>query len=306
MFCGSILVLFSPLLYHDVTKRVAHRNEFLNRNALLMSFASLLGVFSGFGLIIAAIVIATPNWSIYFSAASLLMVLGGTIAAAFMSYHAKSVLTAFAGILGMFNKLRATHEGLNVEILRLIKWSYLVQQKGVLALEDEIRGVKANDPLIRYCLELVITNHEPDALRDMMQTAVEAEFERQTIPVQVLKSMASNAPAFGMLGTLVGLIAVLGSLGSDPETLMEVIGPGMALALITTLYGVFFARLIFLPAAHKMQEKEEIERFRHLMIVEGLCMLADKQTPRFMQDRLNSFLHPSNHFDIDKQIRNAA
>lgn len=268
-----------------------------------MSPASLLGVIAGLGLIVIAIVLATPDWTIYFSGASVLMVLGGTIAASFMSYHAKSVLTAFAAIAGIFRKLKSTHEGLNVEILRLIKWAYLVQQKGLPALENEIRSVNPDDPLIKYCLELIITHHPAHALRSMMTTAVDAEFERQMIPVQVLKSMASNAPAFGMIGTLVGLIAVLGGLGSDPEMLITVIGPGMALALITTLYGVFFARLIFLPAAHKLQEKEEIERFRNLMMVEGLCLLADKKTPRFMQDRLNSFLHPSQHFDIDRQLR---
>lgn len=268
-----------------------------------MSFASLIGVIAGLGLIAAAIFLETPNWTVYFSGGSLLMVLGGTIAAAFMSYHATSVMTAFAAILGMFQKPKSTHEGLNVEILRLIKWGYLVQQKGLPALESEIRSVKSNDPLIKYCLELVITNHQPAELRSMMVTAVEAEFERQMIPVQVLKSMASNGPAFGMIGTLVGLIAVLGGMGANPEELIKIIGPGMALALITTLYGVFFARLIFLPAAHKLQEKEETERFRNLMMVEGLSMLADKKTPRYMQDRLNSFLHPSNHFNIDSRVK---
>lgn len=270
-----------------------------------MSFASLLGVISGLFLIITSMLIATPDWTIYLSLASVLMVLGGTIAAAFMSYHATSVMTAFAALLGMFKQPKSTHEGLNTEILRLIKWAYLVQQRGLPVLENEIRSVKSNDPLIKYCLELVITNHAPAELRAMMMTATEAEFERQMIPVQVLKSMASNAPAFGMIGTLVGLIAVLGGLGGDPAELLKVIGPGMALALITTLYGVFLARLVFLPAAHKLQEKEEIERFRNFMMVEGLCMLADKKTPRFMQDRLNSFLHPSNHFNIDRSLRNA-
>ncbi len=268
-----------------------------------MSLASLLGVIAGLGLIALAIVLETPDWTIYFSFASMLMVLGGTVAAAFMSYHATSVMTAFGAILGMFQNPKSTHEGLNIEIMRLIKWGYLVQQRGLPVLENEIRSVKSNDPLIKYCLELVITNHTPPELRAMMMTAVEAEFERQMTPVQVLKSMASNAPAFGMIGTLVGLVAVLGSLGGDPSNLMESIGPGMALALITTLYGVFFARLLFLPAAHKFQEKEETERFRNCMMVEGLCMLAEQRSPRFMQDRLNSFLHPSNHFNIDSRVR---
>lgn len=268
-----------------------------------MSFASLLGVIAGLGLIALAIVLETPDWTIYFSFASMLMVLGGTIAAAFMSYHAPNVMSAFGALLGMFQNPKSTHEGLNTEIMRLIKWSYLVQQKGLPILENEIRSVKSNDPLIKYCLELVISNHPPTELYAMMNTAVEAEFERQMIPVQVLRSMASNAPAFGMIGTLVGLVAVLGGMGGNPEDLMKVIGPGMALALITTLYGVFFARLLFLPAAFKLQEKEETERFRNLMMVEGLHMLSQAKTPRFMQDRLNSFLHPSNHFNIDKRLR---
>ena len=73
--------------------------------------------------------------------------------------------------------------------------------------------------------------------------------------------------------------------------------------MVATLYGVFFARMVFIPAANKLLQKEETERFRNLMVVEGLIMLADKKSPRFMQDRLNSFLEPQNHFNIDKQLR---
>jgi chemotaxis protein MotA len=271
-----------------------------------MSTASLLGVILGLGLIALSILLSTPDWMIYFDSASVLMVLGGTLAAAYMGYHSFNVHTAFKAIWWMFQKPKSTREGLNTEIMRLIKWSFIVQAKGLPALENEIRTVQANDPVIRYCLELVITNHRPEELRAMMMTAVEAEYERQTIPVQVLRSMASNSPAFGMIGTLVGLVAVLGGMGADPEALMNVVGSGMSLALITTLYGVFFARLVFLPAANKLLEKEETERFRNLMMVEGLSMLADKKTPRYMQDRLNSFLHPSQHFDLDKQLRGKA
>lgn len=115
--------------------------------------------------------------------------------------------------------------------------------------------------------------------------------------------MGGTAPAFGMIGTLVGLVAVLQGMGAGGDDMMEHIGKGMALALVTTLYGVVFARLMFLPAASKMQQKEEIEKFRNTMVVEGLIMLSEKKSPRFMQDRLNSFLDPSIHFNIDTQMR---
>lgn len=271
-----------------------------------MSKASLLGVIFGLSLILSAVFMSTPNAMIYLNLHAVMMVLGGSIAAAFMGYQSRYVVVAFHAIWWMFKKPKSTREGLNTEIMRLIKWSYLVQQKGLPALEKEIRTVPAHDPLIKYCMELVVTNHPPQDLQQMMHTAIEAEFERQTIPVQILKSMASNAPAFGMIGTLVGLVAVLDGMGSGAAGLAGAIGKGMAIALITTLYGVFFARMVFLPAASKLQQKEETERFRNLMMAEGLTLLAAKRTPRYMQDRLNSYLDTAIHFNIDRQLRSVA
>ena len=271
-----------------------------------MSLSSLLGVIFGLGLIFAAIGFATSNPLIYLDLPALLIVLGGTIAAAFMGYHYRDVITAFQAVGWMLKKPKSTREGLNTEILRLVKWSYLVQKNGVHALENEIKHVDMNDPLMKYCMELVVTNHAPNELRDMMLTAVESDFEHKTTSVQVLRNMGASAPSFGMIGTLVGLIAILNKLGSGAKDLPAVVGGGMSLALVATLYGVFFARMVFIPAANKLLQKEETERFRNLMVVEGLCMLAEKKTPRYMQDRLNSFLEPQNHFNIDRQLRGGA
>ena len=271
-----------------------------------MSLSSLLGVIFGLVLILSAIAEATSNPLIYLDLSALLIVLGGTIAAAFMGYHYTDVMNAFKAVGWMVKKPKSTREGLNTEIMRLIKWSYLVQKNGVLALENEIKTVSMNDPIMKYCMELVVTNHSPDELRAMMLTAVESGFEHKTASVQVLRNMGASAPSFGMIGTLVGLIAILSKLGSGAKDLSSVVGGGMALALVATLYGVFFARMVFIPAANKLLQKEETERFRNLMVVEGLTMLAEKKSPRFMQDRLNSFLEPENHFNIDRQLRGVA
>jgi chemotaxis protein MotA len=99
-----------------------------------------------------------------------------------------------------------------------------------------------------------------------------------------------------MIGTLVGLIIMLDKMGDDPSQL----GPGMAVALITTLYGVLFSRLVLLPAAAKVQQREEIVRFRNYLVAEGLALLAERKSPRYIQDRMNAFLDPSIHFSIDK------
>ena len=178
-----------------------------------MSITALLGVLFGVGLFIGSIwmnnIDNPENMLIFLSASSFLMVFGGTIATTFMSYQYRYVLIAFKAIGWMVRKPKSTREGLNTEIMRLVKWAYLVQKKGLPGLENEIKSVKSNDPIVRYCLEVVSTAHKAEDLRVMMETAVESEFERKTVPVDVLKKMAATAPAFGMIGTLVGLVAVL-------------------------------------------------------------------------------------------------
>jgi chemotaxis protein MotA len=266
-----------------------------------VSLATVAGVVFGFLLVLGAIGHGTDNYLSFLSIEGLLIVIGGTIANAFMSYQANYVMLAFSSIWDMLKKPRATREGLNPEILRLINWAYLVHSKGLMGLESEIdSGIR--EPLLRYGVELVVTGYQPEVIRKMMNTAVEADFERSVTPVTVLRNMASTAPAFGMVGTLVGMVIMLQNIQGD----MSHIGNGLAIALLATLYGIITARLLYLPAADKLMQKEEIMRFRNYMMTEGLCLLAEKQSPRYMQDKLNSFLEPSIHFNIDEQIKKPA
>lgn len=264
-----------------------------------MSLSSLLGFIFGFGLFLGSILMATDNVRSFLEAHAFMIVIGGSVASAYMSYQARYVNTALKAIWWMFKKPKSTREGLTTEILRLIKWSYIVQQKGLAGLESELKSVPRNDPIINYCLTLVTTAYPVNDLKTMMHTAIEADFDRRVVPVHVLKSLAGNGPAFGMIGTLVGMIIMLQNFSSDTSQ----IGQGMALALVATLYGILMARLVCLPAASMLQQKEEIERFRNYMMAEGLIMLAEKKGPRYMQDRLNSYLDPDIHFSIDKMKR---
>lgn len=266
-----------------------------------MSLATVAGTFFGFALILGAIIHGTDNYLSFVSVEGFLIVIGGTIANAFMSYHSQSVMLAFQAIWHMVKKPKATREGLNSEILRLIKWAYLVHSKGLPGLEGEV-GVKIKEPLLRYGIDLVVTGYKPDVVRSMMNTAVEGEFERSITPVIVLRNMASTAPAFGMVGTLVGMIIMLQNIQGD----MTRIGLGLGVALLATLYGIIVARLFCLPAADKLVQKEELMRFRNYMMTEGLTLLAEKQSPRFMQDKLNSFLDPENHFNLDEYLKKLA
>ena len=263
-----------------------------------MSLSSLLGALFGFGLFLASIVTITDNYMSFLDFHGAMIVFGGTIASAYMSFQTRYVNLAFKAMWWMIKKPKSTREGLNTEIARLIKWSYLVQQKGLPGLENEVKSMPGDDKILKFCVDLLTTNYKPEDIRHMIETAIEAQYERDVAPVAVLKMMAGAAPAFGMIGTLVGMVVMMQGLGEDFSKL----GVGLGVALLATLYAVVYARLLCMPAAEKLQQLEEITRFRYYVIAEGIVMLAEKQSPRYMQDRLNSFLDPNIHFNIDKQM----
>lgn len=263
-----------------------------------VSHSTLLGAFIGFALVLGAIAHGTSNIHSFLSLEGFLIVIGGSIANAYMSYQAASVNEAFAAMWHMVKKPMATREGLSAEVTRLIRWAYVMHNKGLPGLEGAIDG-RIQEPLLRYGVDLVITSYPPPKIREMMTTAVESEYERGIMPVSVLRNMAGTAPAFGMVGTLVGMVIMLQNVEGD----MSRIGSGLAIALLATLYGILFARLVCLPAADKLLQKEDLLRFRNYMMVEGLVLLAERQTPRYMQDKLNSFLNPARHFSLDEFLK---
>ena len=195
--------------------------------------------------------------------------------------------------------MAAPQVGRNVlksEVGRIIKWAYSIQKNGVQALEQEAKKAAQGDKFIKFGLEMVISGYTGEEIRGILDTTIETTYQRNCVLVVILKYMSGAAPAFGMIGTLVGLIIMLANMGGDPASL----GAGLAVALLTTLYGVIFARMIFTPIATKLQQREDIVRFRNYLVAEGLVLLADNKNPRFIQDRMNSYLDPAIHFDIDE------
>ena len=265
-----------------------------------MSFNTFLGVLAGFGLFFGSVMLSTDNAFVFIDSASIVLVLGGTLAATFISYEARSVMQALNAIISTLRLHRVGQGGLNAEVGRVIRWAYLVQKEGMLALDAEAKKTSGWDGgFLRFGVELILTGYGGEEVRRILANTIETSFERNMVRVAILRSMAATAPAFGMIGTLVGLVIMLDEMGGDPSAL----GPGLAVALITTLYGILLARLIFAPAASKLQQREEIARHRGYLIAEGLSMLADKASPRHIQDRMNSHLDPTVRYDIDRQLK---
>ncbi|HCS70266.1 MAG: MotA/TolQ/ExbB proton channel family protein [Alphaproteobacteria bacterium] len=264
-----------------------------------MSFTTLVGLLAAFGLFIGSVMMSTDNFLIFLSLSSLLMVVGGTLSATFISYEPRYVMLSLKLIWRILFSPKVGRNVLKSEVGRIIRWAYTVQKSGPPALEAEAKKAVRGDKFLKFGVDMVISGYTGEEVREILTNAIESTFGRNTVQVDILRSMGGAAPAFGMIGTLVGLIIMLDNLGGDPTQL----GAGLAVALLTTLYGVMFARMIFIPAATKIQQREEIVRFRNYLIAEGLSLLADKKNPRYIADRMNSFLDPAIHFNIDKMKR---
>jgi len=264
-----------------------------------MSVATLLGFLFGILLFIGSILLSTDNYFVFLEGAGFIMVIGGTLAATFVAFEPRYVIQSFRLIASIFFTQKVGRTILTHEVGRMIRWGYMVQKAGLPALESDAKRLRQQDRFLSFGIDLVITGYTGQEVREILANTVETTFHRNTVPADIIRSMANNAPAFGMIATLVGLVIMLDHMGTDPSK----IGPGMAVGLLGTLYGVTFARIILLPTASKVQQREEIVRFRNFLVAEGLALLAERRSPRYIQDKMNSFLDPSLHFEIDRMLR---
>ena len=260
--------------------------------------APVMGVAFGFLFILGTIVLSTHSLLAFFSIEGLVIVVGGVIAVAFMSFEAEDVRKALDGIAGTFRKAADAPDTLHQDMIEIVGWAYMVKEKGMRRLESSLAKRGIADPFVKYGLNMVVSGYTPEEVRAMMETAADAALERESVPAEVLQSMASHAPAFGMIGTLVGMVAMLCALSDN----VAGIGSSLSVSFLSTLYGVVSARMVYMPAAAKLRQSVAKRRFRNQMITEGMVMLVSKKTPMFIQDRLNSFLRPERHDYLDAFI----
>jgi chemotaxis protein MotA len=247
--------------------------------------------------LLGAIALSTRSLLAFFSIEGLLIVVGGVIAVAYLSFEAEDVREALRAIRAMFRERRKPpQDTLHRDMMEIIAWASMAKEMGMRRLEWSLSKQGIADPFVKYGLNMVVTGYSPEDVRAMMETAADACHERDTAPVEVLQSMTSHAPAFGMIGTLVGMVAMLCSLGDD----LTAIGPSLSVSFLSTLYGVVSARMVYMPAAAKLRQAVTKRRFRNQLIIEGMVMLVRGETPNYVKDRLNSFLRPERHDYLDQ------
>ena len=247
-----------------------------------MDITTILGMVLGFGFIIWSILLGgSLGW--YIDPPSIVVVVGGMIGGFLVAFPLKDVLT-----LGkVFSKtLKNSEFDVDQIITKIIELANVARREGLLALEEAVSEIK--DDFLQKGVMLIVDGTDPELVKNIMETEIENLSTRHSKSKSMFDLLGSLGPAFGMIGTLIGLVAMLQNL-SDPSS----IGPAMAVALLTTFYGSIFANLLFIPIANKLSLKSNEEILIRNVMIEGLLSIQAGENPRIIEEKLKVFLPPS-------------
>lgn len=244
-----------------------------------MELTTLIGILSGFALI-ALSIIRGGDLSSFYDLDSILITVGGTIAATVISFPFKTLKSMGSVIKCAFQR---KDFDLQADIELVVRLANIARQEGLLALENAVEDM--NNPFLQKGIMLVVDGADPELVKSVMEAEIYFLQERHQKGQAVLDAMAGYGPAFGMVGTLIGLINMLKNL-QDSSSL----GPGMSVALITTFYGSLLANLIFTPLSRKLKMQTASESQEKELLLEGLLSIQDGQNPRIIRDKLNAFI----------------
>ena len=231
----------------------------------------LLAIFSNAGL---------SGFLTFIDVAALLIVGGGVAADILITFNFKD-LKLIPKVIK--ETMLAKDHDLEELIQTFVKLSEKARREGLLSLEAALDDI--DDPFIKKGILLAVDGIEQDVIKDIMMAEVVAMEERHRKGRIILEKAGEYAPAWGMIGTLVGLVLMLKNL-NEPESL----GPNMAVAIITTFYGVVLANLVFLPMATKLENKTEEEVFVKQVIIEGVLGVQSGQNPKVLEEKLSAFV----------------
>lgn len=247
-----------------------------------MDIGTILGLLAAAALIGGAISIGS-SLLVFVNIPSLLIVAGGTLCGLFVAFPLARTKESLKVAKNAFLTRPRQAEAI-LELMRNL--SMKARREGVLALEEVARS--HDDDFVRRGLQMVVDGQPPETIEEVLYGEIDKTAERHAAGAEYFDTMGFLAPAFGMLGTLIGLVQMLQSL-DDPTT----IGPAMAVALLTTFYGSVVANVFAIPVAKKLRVRSQAEIQEKTLVAEGLLSIVAGENPRFLADRLNAQLPPA-------------
>lgn len=254
-----------------------------------MDLNTLIGVTTAFVLVLFAMAVGPGGIPVFFDVPSVVMVFGGTVAVTMFAFPGSDLKPVIkVALVAAVRKVRSPSK----EIERIVEYANLARKEGLLALESKLKSV--DDKFFAKGIQLVIDGFGADTVRDIMELEAECEDQRHATGRKIMDQMGMFAPAFGMIGTLVGLVQMLQDL-SDPSG----IGTGMAVALLTTLYGAVAANMVFIPLAGKLEMVAKGEALLRKLMIEGIVAIQSGEKPQLIKEKLKGFLAPSSRETVN-------
>ncbi len=250
-----------------------------------MDIASALGLIVGFAAVLIGNYLEGGNGSSLLNGPAFLIVFGGSIGASLLHFSPK---VFWHGLRMSFWVLMPRKQNLTGLIAKILQWSGRARKEGLLGLEAVLD--REQDPLARVGLQLLVDGNEADVIREVMELHIDSRERFDLQASRVFEALGGYAPTTGILGTIIGLIQVMKNL-EDPVSL----GGGIAVAFVSTIYGVVLANLVFLPIANKLKWHVQSHSQREELLMEGLLAIAEGENPRNIELKLSGYLTPANH-----------
>jgi len=256
-----------------------------------MDIATAVGILAGFTCVIMSVV-AGGDARVFLNLPSLAITVGGMVSATLIHFSLGQVLKIPSIIKKtVLCKLPGEHE----LVQKMVDYSAVSRREGALALEQQMAG--ANDEFLVKGLQMIVDGQDADVVERQLRVEIDCLRERHATGKKILDFMGASAPAFGMIGTLIGLVQMLGSL-EDPSG----IGVGMATALITTFYGALLANLVFIPLAGKLATRSKHETVLREMTVEGVLGIVQGESPTAVRERMQAFISAKHREELKPSV----
>jgi len=249
---------------------------------VIVDIASLVGLIMGFLMLVYGIISNHADLMTYLNFPSAVITFGGAVFATMLSYSMKDFLNSIKSIKLIF---KTSPLNTSEMIKSIIELSNVARKEGLLSLEEAAADL--DEPFLKKGILLIVDGTDPDLVRGIMETELVSIEARHKTVISFWEALASMGPAWGMIGTLVGLVNMLNNM-SDPSK----IGGDMAVALITTLYGSVLANWLCTPVAGKLKAQNTQEMQLKEIMVEGLLSIQAGENPRVIEEKLKSFLSP--------------
>ncbi|WP_415225779.1 flagellar motor protein PomA [Psychromonas sp.] len=245
-----------------------------------MDLATLIGILGAFGFVIMAMVLG-GSISMFVDTVSILIVFGGSFFVVMMKYNMGQFLGAVKIAAKAFMFKAASTEEL---ISKSVEMADAARKGGFLALEE----AEISNPFMQKGVDMLVDGHDADVVRATLENDIRLTSDRHEVGAQIFKQFGDVAPAMGMIGTLVGLVAMLSNM-DDPKS----IGPAMAVALLTTLYGAMIANMACIPISDKLKLRSAEEKLNRSLILDAVLGIQDGQNPRVIEGVLRNYLPES-------------